>query len=313
MKKIAFLGGTSHVGEGLISRFLADKDVSLSWFGRSAEKMKKFLHTNSLSGNIQLKEGYDDFPDGAYDVIINCVGAGTPEALKENYSLWFTVLEQFDNLALDYLREVNEKVLYVTFSSGALYGRNLQSATDENSCYSINPNKIGIPDYYAVAKLYAEAKHRSLSRLNIVDLRIFAYFSRFADPDSGYLMTDILKALLDKKPLNTRKNDLVRDYIAPDDLYSLVLLCMNQESINRSLDAYSAAPVSKTEMLKAFSEKFKLQVNFVDDIAPVSPNATSSVYCSNCHFAEKIGYRPKYTSLEGLADELAHALEKTGK
>ncbi len=313
MKNIAILGGTSHVGEGLVSRFLTDREVSLSWFGRSAERMKNFLLANSLSGNIQLKEGYDDFPDGAYDVIVNCVGAGTPEVLKENYSLWFTVLEEFDNLALDYLREVNEKALYVTFSSGALYGRNLQNATDENSCYSINPNKIGVPDYYAVAKLYSEAKHRSLSRLNIVDLRIFAYFSRFADPGSGYLMTDILKALLEKTPLTTRKNDLVRDYVAPDDLYDLVLLCMNRESINRALDAYSAAPVSKMEMLKAFSEKFNLQVDFADEITPVSPNATSSVYCSGCHFAGEIGYRPKYTSLEGLTDELSHALEKTGK
>lgn len=313
MKKIAILGGTSHIGEGLISRFLTDKSVSLSWFGRSREKMNNFLLSNSLSGNIQLKEGYDDFQNGTYDVIINCVGAGTPEVLKENYSLWFTVLEQFDNLALDYLRDVNEKALYVAFSSGALYGRNLQNAIDDNSCYSINPNKIGIPDYYAVAKLYSEAKHRSMFRLNIVDVRIFAYFSRYADSGSGYLMTDIFKALLEEKPLVTWKNDMVRDYIAPDDLYNLILLCMNRESINRALDAYSAAPVSKMEMLKAFSEKFGLKVEFADEVSPVSPNATSRVYCSSCHYAEEIGYSPKYTSLEGVSDELAHALEKTSR
>ncbi len=310
MKKIAILGGTSHVGKGLVSRFLADKDVSLSWFGRSGERMKNFLNANNLSGNIMLREGYDDFPDGAYDVIINCVGAGTPEVLKDHYSLWFTVLEQFDNLVLDYLREVNDRALYVAFSSGALYGRNLQSVIDENSCYTINPNKINVPDYYAIAKLYAEAKHRSLPCLNIVDLRIFAYFSRFTDPDSGYLMTDVLKALLENTPLNTRKNDLVRDYIAPDDLYRMILLCMNQGSINMALDAYSAAPVAKMEMLKTFSERFNLKVNFVDDITSVSLNATGRIYCSDCRFAEKIGYRPKYTSLEGLVDELVHALEK---
>lgn len=310
MKNIAILGGTSHVGKGLISRFLSDKNVFLNWFGRSEERMKNFLNANNLSGNIMLREGYDDFPDGAYDVIINCVGAGTPDVLKENYSLWFTVLEQFDNLALDYLREVNDKALYVAFSSGALYGRNFQNVIDENTRYTVNPNNIGVPDYYAIAKLYSEAKHRSLSRLNIVDLRIFAYFSRFADPDSGYLMTDVLQALLGNTPMNTRKNDLVRDYIAPDDLYRMILLCMNQDSINMALDAYSAAPVAKMEMLKTFSERFKLRVDFIDDITPVSLNATGCIYCSSCRFAEKIGYRPEHTSLEGLTNELVHALEK---
>lgn len=301
MKTVVILGGTSHIAKGLVSRFLKQPDLRIEWFGRSAERMNAFLQAEQLSGNIVTHEQYDDFLSTPGDVLINCVGAGTPDKLKDDFTLWFTVLEKFDNLCLDHLKQVDPAALYIDFSSGAVYGRDGAEAG-----YRIDPNRIGTPDYYALAKLYSEAKHRANRDLKIVDIRIFSYFSRYAGLDSGYLMTDILKAVLRKEVLKTSDQDLVRDYISPDDLFRLIGCCMAQPEINTALDAFSGKPVSKKEILAAFREKFGLQTEIMP-LKSGSPNSTASVYVPRDRSAEAIGYRPQHSSLDGLILEAAAA------
>lgn len=305
-KTVLILGGTSHIAKGLISRFLKRPDFRIEWFGRSAKRMKSFLDAEQFSGNIAIHEQYDDFYSTPGGVLINCIGAGTPDKLKDDYTLWFTVLEKYDNLCLDYLKQVNPAALYIDFSSGAVYGRD--AAADAH--YKIDPNRIRTPDYYTLAKLYSEAKHRANPDLNIADIRIFSYFSRYADLNSGYLMTDILKAVRQKTVLKTSGSDLIRDYISPDDLFALINCCIVQEKINTALDAFSRKPVSKKEILSAFRERFELKTEIVSAAASEgSPNATASVYVPINRNAESIGYRPEYSSLEGLLIE-TRAAEK---
>ena len=303
MKTVLILGGASHIAKGLIARFLKQPEFRIEWFGRSAERMEQFLKFARLSGsNIVLHESYDAFFSTQGDLLINCIGAGTPDKLKKDYTLWFTVLEKYDNLCLDYLKRIKSVALYVDFSSGAIYGRE-----PEIPDYRINPNRIQTPDYYALSKLYAEAKHRAHGDLNIVDIRIFSYFSRYADPDSGYLMTDILKAVLRKSVLKTTGQDLVRDYISPDDLFELILCCMRREKINTALDAFSGKQVSKEDILTSFREQFGLRYE-IRELESGSPNSTSSVYIPRDYSAEKLGFIPHHTSLEGLILETAAAI-----
>ena len=306
MKTVIILGGTSHIAKGLISRFLKQPDCRVEWFGRSADRMAAFLNSERLSGNIALHGGYEDFFSVRGDTVINCVGAGTPDKLKDDYTLWFSVLEQYDNLCLDYLKRVNPAALYVDFSSGAIYGRETAGTG-----LRIDPNRIQPPDYYALAKLYSEAKHRAHADLNIVDIRIFSYFSRHADPNSGYLMTDILKAVLNKDVLKTTDSDLIRDYISPDDLFALIQCCQAQPKINTAFDAFSRKPATKQEILSAFQEKFGLKIE-IAELKSGSPNSTASVYIPKDHTAENIGFQPRFTALEGLIGETAAALKKAG-
>ena len=305
MKTIIILGGTSHIAEGLISRFLKQPGLRLEWFGRSAERMEAFLQAERLSGNIGIHEQYDDFLSTPGDVLINCIGAGTPDKLKNDFTLWFSVLEKYDNLCLDHLKQTDPAALYIDFSSGAVYGRDGAEAG-----YRIDPNRIGTPDYYALSKLYSEAKHRANRDLNIVDIRIFSYFSRYADPDSGYLMTDVLKALRTGGVLKTSADDLVRDYVSPDDLFALIRCCMAQEKINTAMDAFSLKPVSKQEILSAFGERFGLHTETVSVGPAASPNSTASVYVPHDHSAGRFGYVPRHTSLEGLLLETAACLKR---
>ena len=192
------------------------------------------------------------------------------------------------------------------FSSGAVYGRETGSVG-----FRIDPNRIQVSDYYALAKLYSEAKHRAHGNLNIADIRIFSYFSQYADPNSGYLMTDILKAVLNKDVLKTTDSDLIRDYVSPDDLFALIRCCMAQEKLNTAFDAFSGKPVSKLEILAAFQEKFGLRTE-ISAPGAGSPNSTASVYIPKDFTAGKIGFQPRFTALDGLIRETSAALKKAG-
>lgn len=307
MKTVIILGGTSHIAKGLISRFLKQPDFRVEWFGRSAERMAAFLNSERLSGNIALHGGYDDFYSVRADAVINCVGAGTPDKLKDDYTLWFTVLEKYDNLCLDHLTKINSGAVYINFSSGAVYGHN--SGVKE---FRADPNRIQVADYYALAKIYSEAKHRANRDLNIVDIRIFSYFSRYADPNSGYLMTDVLKAVLNKGVLKTTDSDLIRDYISPDDLFALVCRCLASGKLNTAMDAFSGKPVSKKEILAAFQERFGLKTEVDSSLsAGKSPNATVSTYIPQDRSAGKLGYIPEHSSLDGLLIETEAACRET--
>ena len=296
-KTILILGGTSHIAKGLIARFLTDTSCRIEWFGRSALRMETFLTGAQLSGNIRVHENYDGFYETDGDVLINCVGSGTPSELKGDYTLWFTVLEKYDNLCLDYLRQVKPKSLYIDFSSGAVYGRNQSEAV-----YSINPNVICNADFYALAKLYSEAKHRAFSVLNIIDIRIFSYFSRYADLSSGYLMTDIIRSIVNDTPLKTSSENVVRDYISPDDLFSLIECCMAQPKINAAFDAYSLKSVSKQEIIDVFRQDFNLKTD-VSTLNVSSINSTPSVYLPHIFNAKALGYSPVHSSLSALRHE----------
>lgn len=306
---VAILGATSHIAKGLIAQFLQTQSARLVLFGRSAERIRAFLKSANCAGPAEIMQGYDEFDSGNYDVIINCVGAGSPRKLGSDRSIWFTLTEEFDNLVLHYLRRKKPAALYINFSSGAIYGRNQGRPFREEDHLSLPVNGLVPADYYTVARLNAEAKHRSMSGLRIVDLRIFAYFSRYAECSLGYFMTDVLQAILEKRELETRPWDMVRDYADPEDLFALIRLCIGRRELNTALDVYSAAPVGKFELLTEMGRKFGLRYRLTAGTDNALPNGEKTVYCSQMHRAADLGYRPRYTSLAGLLKETGLRLE----
>ena len=303
---IAILGGTSHIARALTPRLL-ELGGEVTLFARSPEKL--------ASAPCRVVKGFDTFLSGRFDLVINCIGAGTPAELASDYNRWFTVLEHFDNLALDYLKKVNPQGLYIMFSSGAVYGRKSDAPSEENSCWTISPNRISVPDYYAVAKLYSEAKHRSLPQLRIADLRIFSFFSRHIDLNSGYFMTELVKALLAGQCFQTPKQELIRDYPHPADLADLILRCAKEDHINRAIDVSSRAAVSKKEILDLLSAEFGLRYEFTgSDSGSSSPNGNANIYLPTIEMAEKyLNWKAVHTSLETLHTETKAVLKHYGK
>lgn len=312
MKKteIAVLGSTSHIAKGLIHNFLKTEGRRLHLFTRSQASVSEFLSSmGTPSGNaVTIHEGYSEFGTLSYDVIINCVGVGTARKLKGNYSDYFTVTEEYDNLCIGYLRTRYPDSIYISISSGAVYGRAFSAPVKEDTLNSIRVNHITTEDYYGIARLNAETKHRSFNALNIVDLRLFSYFSRFIDIGDGYFMSDVMDSILNRKVLVTDDVNIVRDYVHPEDLFSIVTRCIDIRVINDAFDVTSSKPVEKRELLDYFSARHGLKWSTCGSPGAGSPTGSKSVYCSNSRKAETIGYHPRFTSMETVAFESDHIL-----
>ena len=208
----------------------------------------------------------------------------------------FKLTEEFDNMILGYLRRYPD-ALHINFSSGAVY--------------SISVNDIKPEHYYGIAKLHQEAKHRALRKLNIVDIRLFSYFSRFIELDSGYFLTELIKSLKTKETFVTDPNNFVRDFLAPQDLFDLICLIIKAEPFNGAIDAYSSMPISKFKLLDYFVKNYSLKYTINRGLKFLCPTGLKSRYCSSSKKAAGLGYRPKFSSLEAVAMESKYMLGAT--
>jgi nucleoside-diphosphate-sugar epimerase len=309
---IAIFGATSHIAKGLIHNFLRSGGFRLDLYTGSPDSGRQFLdslHRSPIKSCV-IHEGYADLLENSHDVIINCAGVGTLKKLNGNYAAYFTVTEKFDNLAIQYLCETNPEALYISFSSGAVYGRNHAAPVDEDSANPFKVNQILPEDYYAIARLNAESKHRAFSSLRIIDLRVFSYFSRFIDLTEGYFISEVVSSILKSEIFVTDPVDMVRDYVHPDDLFGMILKCLQAGKINAAFDAVSAKPVTKMEVLDSFSSEFGLQFKITQSPSPPSATGPKPIYCSNYNAAARIGHRPKFRSMDALIDEAGHILSK---
>lgn len=292
-KRIAILGATSHIAKGLILNFLQNKKNSLFLFARKPIDVRCFLKANGREVLPQIS-AFVEFNRNRYDIIINCVGLGTPDKVRRSNGEIFNLTERFDNLILTYLNKYPE-TCYINLSSGAVYSV---------ACDDIRPEY-----YYGIAKLYQEAKHRSLSKLNIVDIRIFSYFSRFIDLNSGFFLTEVIKCIKTKTIFETDSSDFIRDYLSPHDFFNLVCLIIKKRPYNFGIDAYSAAPVSKFKLLEFLTKKYALKCKIKDSLKLDSPTGKKSAYFSRSRKAfTLLGYKPKDSSLKTITTEITHIL-----
>ncbi|MBF0442236.1 MAG: NAD(P)-dependent oxidoreductase, partial [Oligoflexales bacterium] len=307
---------SSHIASGLIYHFLNSSSAVLYLFARSPEKVKKFISESALGGRYAIFGGFDDFMNHEYDVVINCIGLGPPPKIKNILKDFFELTEFFDNMALAYVKR-HENSMYINMSSGAVYGTCFSDPADDAFVTPVAMNDIDPQYYYSIAKINAEAKHRAHSSCRIVDLRVFTYFSRHIDLDSGYLITDIIKAVKENRQLVTLEDNIFRDFIGPHDLYSLVCLCIKQHSINDSFDVYSGEIVDKFELLNFFRRNYGLDYRVVENDRSRVQKFDKTHYYSKSRKASSIGYSPRYTSLQMIAEEAAHMLgpsrEKRGQ
>ena len=299
--KIAIMGGSSHIAGNLAMRFAADPGAELALFCRSRGPVEEFVRRFCAGGQVEIFDSYRNFADHHFDAVIDCVGAGAPGTPDFSPRNWFDTVQRFDDMAVEYLEKCNPEAVLITFSSGAIYGTRTPGPFSGTSCCEIPVNALEVSDYYTISRLYAEAKHRARRDLRIVDLRIFSFFSRFIRVDAGYFMSDVLKALLDREPMVTSPQDMVRDYVAPDDLFDAVRFCIGMGKVNGAFDVRSAGPVSKYRILERFGKEFGLRWSFAD--VPVSPNGAKPVYCSTDTALEEAGFRARLTAEDGLVCE----------
>jgi len=273
MKKVCILGSSSYVAKGLIRNFERNKNYDLTLLSR--------IH-NNLNGI-----------DNKYDVIINCI---------YDHSNPFFISEKYDNIIIENLIRYPD-TLYIFFSSGAVYGKGFKNI--KNPFTTIDMNNIQSEDYYYINKIYTEAKHRSLSDLNIVDIRLFGYFSRDIDLNSHYLLANIINSIKNNTVLKTDHENIFRDYIHPDDLFALLECCIKQEKINTYYDSYSSNFISKADLFDIFTEKYNLKYEFTANLETVDTTGFKKFYFSTNKKAGDIGYIPKFSSERTILEEMS--------
>ena len=306
-KNIAIFGSTGHIGKNLISFFIKNNDFKIFLFSRDIKKFEslKMIFSDTMSFNT-----YDDFGKNEYDVIINCVGISNPNTFEKNSRSIFDTAEFYDMMALDYLKNF-PTTLYINLSSGAVFSGEFDKPVDDSSTYKFDVNGINKGEMYSISKMYLESKHRSLPDLNIVDLRIFGFFSRFIDVNAGFFMSELLQALKNKSEFVTDKKDFVRDYVNPNDFYDLTKNCIANKKINDVFDVYSKEIISKFQILEECFNKFDLKFKLVEKIESISPTGVKKNYYSLSRKAEKINYFPQFSSLETILNESSLFLENS--
>jgi nucleoside-diphosphate-sugar epimerase len=308
MKKIAILGATSHIAKGLIFNYAQRSDRQLYLFARSTDGVADFLKGLEPRGTVTVHE-FSEFSRHVYDVVINCVGIRNLADLADRLGSIFGLTEKFDDLACEYLERRSE-TLYLNFSSGAVFGIDFCEPVTEATAASWAINKVDRSEYYGIAKLYSEIKHRSLGSYNIVDLRVFGYFSRFIDLGTKYLLTEIIACLRTDRALLTDGKNIVRDYLHHQDLFALVERCVAQGKLNDVFDAYSRAPIDKRELLAYFAENYGLKYSVRDDLEMAAPTGCKEKYYSvNKRAGQRLGYLPEYSSLDCIAQEIKQILK----
>ena len=301
--RIAILGANSQIAKDLLLSFSKKKKYEFSLFVRKAELLKKWINNKNLNKNYQVQE-YSNFNNNQkYDLIINFVGVGDPVKAQNMGSDIFKITEQYDDMALDYVK-CNKETKYFFLSSGAVYGGDYEKPVNEKTVAMIDINNLGPTNWYTIAKLYAEAKHRSLSDLPIVDIRVFNYFSHRQNMDTRFLITDIARAIKNKEVFKTSPNNIVRDFITPPDFYNLIRTIIDFKPINIALDCYTKSPVLKFDLLSEFGSKFGLKYEVDKDIDIVNATVAKLNYYSTNKIAKNMGYTPTNTSIDGVIQEI---------
>ncbi len=301
--KIAILGATSQIAQDLILSFSKNKSYNFSLFGRNVELLEEWVSSANLNGKYQVQK-YSNFNRNQdYDVIINFVGIGDPVKAQKMGNDIFKITEQYDDMALDYVR-CHKETKYIFLSSGAVYGGKYEEPVNENTVAMIDINNLVLTDWYTIAKLYAEAKHRSLSDLSIVDVRVFNYFSHMQDMGARFLITDIVRAIKNQEIFRTSSDNIVRDFITPPDFYNLIQATIDHKSINTALDCYTKSPVAKFDLLSELESKYGLRYEIDGSIGIVNATGAKLNYYSVSKMVKSIGYSPKNTSIDGIIQEI---------
>ncbi|MGB4192510.1 MAG: NAD-dependent epimerase/dehydratase family protein [Limnohabitans sp.] len=310
--RLAIFGATSQIAKDLVLHFAAQSNHELVLYGRRPEAIVQWLSYVGLAGRFEVVNFNDFNTHEHFDGILNFVGVGDPAKAALMGAHIFDVTLQYDDLALNYVRN-HPECRYIFLSSGAAYGANFFTSVDEKSLSYVAINKLKSQDWYGVAKLHAECRHRALGSLPIVDVRVFSYFSHTQDMNARFLMTDIVRAVRDNTILKTSDDYIVRDFINPLDFFKLISVLLLAPAENVVVDTYSLKVIDKPDLLAAMKEKFGLHYEISQSSVSVNATGDKSHYYSRNTRAADFGYQPTLTSLEGIVKEMQMILQGTAR
>jgi nucleoside-diphosphate-sugar epimerase len=122
--------------------------------------------------------------------------------------------------------------------------------------------------------------------------------------NARFFITDIVRAIKNKEVFKTSEDNIIRDFITPSDFYRLIQEIIDFKPINTALDCYTKSPVSKFDLLSELANKFGLKYEIDENVSIINATGVKLNYYSSNKVASKIGYKPKYSSFEGVSQEI---------
>lgn len=303
---IAILGATSEIAQDLLREWTRQsKGLSIDLFARNLDKVTTFLDEIQPSFNVQIHKISDFDAIGRtviYDGIINFVGIGDPSKAKEMSSLIQGITFHYDDLVVKYL-EKNPSCKYIFLSSGAAYGSDFTQPANINKYATFQANVVLDSEKYSLAKFVTEVKHRLLAHLQIVDVRVFNYFSRYQNMESRYFITDLFRAISSNKECIVSPEPMIRDYLHPADFCQIINCILQSNKVNMAVDCYSLEPIEKSSLLKELESRYGLKWMYSTDVDVIRATGNKENYYSEYHVLSSIGYAPFHTSLSGIVEE----------
>jgi nucleoside-diphosphate-sugar epimerase len=306
---IAIFGATSQIAKDLVLSFFGQSRYKLVLFARQPEAVLKWLGNLDFAGCYGVANFAAFSTNEHFDAIINFIGVGNPAQAAAMGASIFDVTLKFDEMALDYVFQ-HPNCRYIFLSSGAAYGGSFDAPVNEKSMATIAINNLQPQDWYAVSKLYAECRHRSLPHLPIVDIRVFNYFSQSADLNARFLITDLLRSIRMHEIFRTSAASITRDYVGPLEIYQLINQILDAPGVNCAVDCFTAEPVDKLTLLEAMRTSFGLRYELLPQATGMTATGNKTHYYSlNRRASELFGYLPLQTSQEVVLSQSKMILE----
>ena len=300
---IAVLGATSQIARDFVQACNASSEHRFSLYARRPEVVQAWATQKQLRSIARIAS-FDSFTNAPrFDAVLHCVGVGNPAAAQSLGAGILDITYEYDTLALRHIQS-HPDTRYIFLSSGAAYGANFTQPANENTPCQFGINHMQAQDWYGAAKFHAECRHRALSDLPIVDIRVFSYFSHSQDLNARFLISDILRAIQSKQVLKTSTENIVRDYIGPAEFAMLVNAVLQAPPMNIAVDAFSAAPIDKMTLLTALEKSHGLRWEV--DTTTSAINATGMkmhYYSKHQRPALELDYTPERDSMQVILEE----------
>ena len=307
MSRVAVIGASSQIAKDWIRSNALSNAFEPLLFVRDTAAMHAWLEETGLAGRYQVFT-YGQYGEQAHDAVLNFVGVGDPSRAAQMGGEILDITIEFDNLIIAELKKHPQR-RYLFISSGAVYGDSFKQPASGETLATYPVNNIGAQNYYAIAKLHAEVRHRALADLAIIDVRVFNYFSRHQSLASRFFVVDIINSIKTGNVLQTSPDPMSRDFLHPSDFYQLISCLLSAAPQNMVVDCYTADPVEKQVLLQTMHKDFGLRYEIVPGLAaPVNATGLKPHYYSTNKKAAEFGYRPAYSSLDTLREEISALL-----
>ena len=304
LPRIAILGGTSHLAKSLVDTNAQQGKWNIDLYVRDIPRAEAFIRNYPGCETATEVLPINSFNQNSNcDALVNCVGFGTPTGVSAAASNLFIVTQLYDQL-IDLFLQKQPSTPVVSFSSGAIYGSQLAEPVKDGHVAHFAVDPVDPVDFYRITKLASEAYHRSLFDKPIVDIRLFNFFSEFIDLTTGFLVADIVSALLTDNPFVTNRIDVARDFFHPTDLYRLVDSIIRAGNLNAAVDTISLEPITKLDLIGRCQREYGLKVAFRENTFD-SPTGIKSCYYSQGSGKNRIiDFYPEFSSWDSIKSSI---------